>query len=126
MDAFQQYFLTGMLEKALDAAALRQKVICNNIANVNNEGFNAQSVSFEDQLNAVCAQAMDDDPTSEGFPSAEQVADISPKVETTDGKVDVNQQMTNLAKNQILYNAFAGKISGYLGALKYVVDSSGR
>lgn len=126
MDAFGTYFGTGMLEKALDAASLRQKVISNNIANVNTDNFRPQAVAFEEQLNELCVQASDDDPNSGGFPSADQVASVEPQVQTVDGKVDVNQQMTNLAKNQILYNALSQKISGYLGALKYVVDNSGR
>lgn len=126
MDPFAQYFGTGMLEKALDAAALRQQVISNNIANVNTDGYRPQAVAFEEKLQEMCQQASDDDPDSGGWPSGAQVASLEPEVETKTGKVDVNREMTNLAKNQILYNALSSKISGYLGALKYVVDNSGR
>jgi len=34
--------------------------------------------------------------------------------------------MAGLAKNQIMYNAIATKISGIYGALKWVVENSGR
>ena len=126
MDPFSSYFGTGMMEKALDAAALRQQVISNNIANVNTAGYHRQTVAFEEKLNELCQQASEDDPNSGGFPSSAQVASLEPDVETKSGRVDISQESTNLAKNQILYNALTAKISGYLGALKYVIDNSGR
>lgn len=123
MDAFGSYFGTGMLEKALDAAAMRQQVIANNIANLNTEGYRPQAVAFEEQLQEACQQAADD---GEFFPNAAQLASVEPEVETKTGRVDINRESVNLGKNQILYNALTQKISGYLGALKYVVDNSGR
>lgn len=126
MDPFGNYFGTGMLEKALDAAALRQEVISNNIANVNVEGYRPQAVAFEDKLNELCQQASDDDPSSGGWPSGAQLASLEPEVETKTGRVDIQRENVNLGKNQIIYNALTSKISGYLGALKYVIDNSGR
>lgn len=126
MDAFSNYFGFGMLEKALDAAALRQQVISQNIANVNTEGYKGQAVAFEEKLQEMCQQASDDDPASGGWPSGFQLASLEPEVETKEGKLDINREMTNLAKNQILYNAVSQKLSGYMGALKYVIDNSGR
>ena len=38
-----------LLGKALDAYALRHKVISSNIANVTTEGYHSKSVAFEDQ-----------------------------------------------------------------------------
>jgi flagellar basal-body rod protein FlgB len=125
MDAFGQYFGTGMLEKSLDAATLRQQVISNNIAHVNVAGYRPQAVLFEEKLKQLCDDAEEDDPASGGWPSAEAVNNCSPELQTKDGKVDINREMTNLAKNQILYNALVQKLSGYLGALKYVVDNAG-
>jgi flagellar basal-body rod protein FlgB len=126
MDPFGQYFGTGMLEKALDAAALRQQVISNNIANVNTDGYRPQAVAFEEKLNEMCQQAADDDPNSGGWPTGAQVAGLEPELETKTGRVDIQRENVNLGKNQIVYNALTTKISGYLGALKYVVDNSGR
>jgi flagellar basal-body rod protein FlgB len=126
MDPFANYFGTGMLEKALDAAALRQSVISNNIANVNTDNYRPQAVAFEEKLSELCQEAADDDPNSGGWPSGFQLASLEPELETKEGKVSVEREMTNMAKNQILYNAVSQKLSGYLGALKYVIDNSGR
>ncbi|MBQ7528875.1 flagellar basal body rod protein FlgB [bacterium] len=128
---------TNLLEKALDAASLRQQVISSNIANVNTQGYEAKRVDFENHLREVMAlQNGDDD-----FNAADTAVDpefrlnssggytaetLHATVETQDGPLDLNSEMSNLAKNQIMYNALANKISGVYGTLKYVIDNSGR
>jgi flagellar basal-body rod protein FlgB len=39
-----------LLKKSLDAAALRQRVIAHNIANINTKGFKRSDVVFEEKL----------------------------------------------------------------------------
>lgn len=128
---------TNLLEKALDAASLRQQVISSNIANVNTQGYEAKRVDFENHLREVMAlQNGDDD-----FNAADTAVDpefrlnssggytaetLHATVETQEGPLDLNSEMSNLAKNQIMYNALANKISGVYGTLKYVIDNSGR
>lgn len=128
---------TTLLEKALDAAALRQQVISNNIANVNTQGYDSQRVVFESHLREVMAMENGEE---DGFNAASAVdpefrldsgggftaATLQPTIESQGGPMDVNQEMGNLAKNQIMYSALTSKISGIYGALKYIIDSSGR
>lgn len=129
---------TTLLEKALDAAALRQQVISNNIANVNTQGYDSQRVVFESHLKEVMALENGEE---DGWNVASTAVDpefrlnssggydaksLQPTVESQGGPMDINQEMGNLAKNQIMYNALAGKISGIYGTLKYIIDSSGR
>lgn len=128
---------TTFIEKALDATALRGQVISNNMANVNNQDYQAKSVVFDSHLR----EAMDheDGKTKAGtfksnLPQNMQIGDVGgwtkaslkPTVETVGGAIDVNTEMASLAKNQILYNAYASKVSGIYGALKWVIDNSGR
>lgn len=129
------------MEKALNAASLRQQVISNNIANVNTEGYQAQTVNFEGQLR----EAMDNDKAASGKDDIASCTagavdpefaidgaggttkgTLKPTVEAVDGKMNINSEMAGLAKNQIMYNALATKISGIYGALKWVVENSGR
>ena len=56
---------TTFIEKALDATALRQQVISDNLANVNNPDYQAKSVAFDKQLR----EAMDHD-NAKGKPGA--------------------------------------------------------
>lgn len=133
---------TTFLEKALDATALRNQVISDNLANVNNKDYQAKGVKFD----AALREAMDNDNAktsgkkTPGFvfesklPKHMQIeevggwtkASLKPQVETVGGAVDVNTEMAASAKNQILYQAYSNKVSGILGALKWVVENSGR
>ena len=128
---------TTFLEKALDASALRNQVISDNIANVNNPEYQAKAVQFDSHLR----QAMDHDKAKgkgeftfeSTLPKHMQIMDmgwtkenLKPTIEGVGGSIDVNTEMSSLAKNQILYQAYTSKISGIYGALKWVVENSGR
>lgn len=130
---------TTFLEKALDAAALKNQVISDNIANVNNPEYQAKAVKFDTHLR----EAFDHEEAkgkkgSFAFESKlpkhmqiEQMGgwtkeNLAPTVESVEGAVDVNTEMSSLAKNQILYQAYTSKVSGIYGALKWVIENSGR
>ena len=130
---------TTFLEKALNAASLRQQVISHKIANVNNPSYQGQSVQFEGHLREAMdndkAEGKDDAVAPTGVVDQEfavedaggwNKATLQPTIESQSGKLSVNNEMASLAKNQIMYNALASKISGVYGALKWVVENSGR
>lgn len=127
------------LEKALDATALRQQVVSDNLANANNPDYQAKAVKFDEYLR----EAVDHDKNAgkdgefvfkSNLPKELQLEDVGgwtkeslrPTVETTGGTIDVNTEMASLAKNQILYNAYTSKVSGMYGALKWIIENSGR
>ena len=130
---------TTFIEKALDATALRNQVISDNIANVNNPQYQAKAVKFDAQLR----EAMDHDKAQgkkgayvfqSKLPKHMQIGDVGgwtkeslkPMIEGVGGSIDMNTEMASLAKNQILYQAYTSKVSGIYGALKWVVENSGR
>lgn len=130
---------TTFMEKALDAASLRQQVIANNISNVGTQGFQAQNVQFEGHLReameADAAEGKDDSVAPKNVVDSDLAIDgggswtkasLKPTLEAQGGKMNINNEMANLAKNQIMYNALATKISGVYGSLKWVVENSGR
>jgi flagellar basal-body rod protein FlgB len=129
---------TTFLEKALNAASLRGQVISNNLSNVNNPDYQAQSVVFDSHLReAMDAEQADKDGQWEfksNLPVDMQISDaggwtkanLRPTIETVGGAIDVNTEMASLAKNQILYNAYTSKVSGIYGSLKWIVENSGR
>lgn len=128
---------TTFLEKALNAASMRGQVISNNLSNVNNPDYQAQSVVFDSHLReAMDAEAGGKDgwEFKSTLPQHMQIADaggwtkanLRPTIENVDGAIDVNTEMASLAKNQILYNAYTAKVSGIYGSLKWIVENSGR
>jgi len=115
-----------LLSKALDAYSLRHKVIASNIANIGTVGYHSKSVSFEDQLSgamgshqvvALTTNSNHIEPSSAGTDlSGPQVVDSSVTAGTGEdatasgvNDVDIDQQMTELAKNQLQFK-FASKI----------------
>ena len=130
---------TTFMEKALNAASLRTQVISNNIANINTEGYQGQNVAFEGHLreamdadkaegkeDAVAPTEVVDSEFSVDGAGGWTKASLKPTVEVQEGKMNINNEMAGLAKNQIMYNALATKISGIYGSLKWVVENSGR
>lgn len=130
---------TTFIEKALDATALRNQVISDNIANVNNADYQAKAVKFDSHLR----EAMDHDGAKgkkgsfafeSKLPKHLQIEEmggwtkgnLAPTVEDVGGAIDINTEMSGLAKNQILYQAYTSKVSGIYGALKWIVENSGR
>lgn len=139
------------LTKALDAASLRHKAIANNIANVNTMDFKADRVLFEDELSRALRAdqssgsglvttndmhygegglAATHDKHYGGSASLERVQPVVVKDESTsmrldENNVDIDLEMTNLAANQMMYEAVLRRINGKISSLKAVI-SGGR
>jgi flagellar basal-body rod protein FlgB len=91
-----------LLHQVLTVASLRQRVIAQNIANVNTPGYRRMEVEFEADL----ARALSN-------PQANP-ASVQPKVVIADGPervdgntVDIDREMGDLSKNALLYEAAA-------------------
>jgi flagellar basal-body rod protein FlgB len=112
-----------LLGKALDAYALRQKVIASNIANISTIGYRSQTVTFEDELaGALQGSQIPGSQTNDrhiliGVPSP---MDATPRVTNTNtgseienasgaNDVDIDSEMAALAKDQINFR-FAARI----------------
>jgi flagellar basal-body rod protein FlgB len=120
----------SVLEQALGAAALRHKVIANNIANVNTPGFKKSDVVFEEKL----AEAMAGKkatmtrthakhlPGRQGDAFAPSVVtDTKTSLRTDGNNVDIDAEMANVAKNTIYYNAVAQQLGSYFANLKSAI-----
>ncbi|MDI6703068.1 MAG: flagellar basal body rod protein FlgB [bacterium] len=127
----------NILEKGLDAATLRHQVIADNISNVNTPGFKRKGVLFEKELKEALTrrhrfQTKTTHPKHIKFTSRDP-QDVFPKIFTEShtfyrndlGNVDIDIEMSNLAKNQIMYNAFVERISGGFRLLRTVLKGGG-
>lgn len=109
--------------KSLDALWQRSNVIADNIANADTPGYQQKSVSFEDQL----AGALGDNRlTGSELSGLQAVQTVTPGGGTPDGSaVDMEQQITELMRNQLQYNYMERGVSDNLGLLK-TAASEGR
>lgn len=130
MDLFLNPIITS-LQKGLDAGALRQRVIANNIANVNTPYFKKSTVAFESLLKKALGQESVTMNTTHPrhFGEVPPLAGLQPEVALnnttsmrTDGNnVDIDEEMTNLAGNWIQYQATGRELSERFSLLSYVI-----
>jgi flagellar basal-body rod protein FlgB len=106
----------GVLAQLLDAAALRHRVIAQNVANVNTPGYRRRAVEFEADL----AKAL----TAPGG-----TAHVRPKVVIEDGPervdgntVDIDREMNTLGKNALLYQAAATIMQSRVASLRAAIS----
>lgn len=123
------------LERALSTSALKQQTHTANIANVDTPGYKAKQVDFETALkNASSKQAMSSYKTdAKHIAFSNESSQFDPRVTVNENSeykingnnVDMDVEMAELAKNQLLYNAVTDRISGKFRSLSSVI-SGGR
>ena len=110
-------FETNELEKAMNFCALRQNVISSNIANANSPDYEAQGIVFEEEFERATGH--------DGRPG-KMTLQSKPVVSATGGKVDIITEMAELAKNQILYDAYSSRLTANFKNLNWILENSGR
>ena len=115
------------LEQALNFAATKQKVISNNIANADTPRFKAQEVSFKQVLDEEVNTFSANRTNSRHFAfSAKDQTSMTIYSKNTSynnngNSVDIDKEMSDLATNQIYYNAVTERISSKFQTLQNVV-----
>ncbi len=119
-----------MQRRALDASWLRQRVLSNNIANVDTPGYKRQDVDFESMLSAFMTtrklQMTTTDPRHIGVASndgleAHVYTDRSTSFRADGNNVNIDVEMSAVAQNAIKYNAVTAQINGQIKRLKAAI-----
>lgn len=123
MDLLSSHKLT-LMQRSLDAASLRQQVISNNIANAEVPHFKRSYVRFEDllakqmqsgttkQLSAYRTNARHLEFSSRRLDVEPRVVqDESTAMNNNQNNVDIDLEMANLAKNQMIYDALIRQVN---------------
>ncbi len=124
----------SILERSLQASSLRQKVIANNIANVNTPKFKVSDVSFEHELKKSLEQSNSEfvgyrtDPRHISI-GHQSIKDVYPRLQTikhtstnnNQNNVDIDFEMSKLAKNQLQYNTLVTQINHHFSQLQKVI-----
>lgn len=120
------------LERGLGAASLRQRTISNNIANLNTPKFKKSEVIFEELLAKELYGETKKQKivrTHDKHLPLDIKKRVMPQVEVVDktnmrydkNNVDIDIEMSEMAKNQIYYNAVVRELGGYFTTLKSVI-----
>ncbi|MGO0121694.1 flagellar basal body rod protein FlgB [Desulfothermobacter acidiphilus] len=130
MELFASPVQTALL-RSLDASALRQRVIADNLANVDTPGFKKGEVSFEAELRRALDPSLPLKTTDpRHFPAPVPVELLHPRVQRDyftsmrpDGNnVDVDEQMVNLVVNGLNYHALIQLASGRYSSWHYLIN----
>ncbi|WP_238442480.1 flagellar basal body rod protein FlgB [Desulfofalx alkaliphila] len=124
------------LKKDLDVGMLRQRVIADNVANVNTPGFKKSHVSFEEQFKTALGRRRLALRTSHplhlgGVKHPAQAEAKTVQVTNTasqpDGNnVNIDEEMVNLAANQMKYQTSTQALDGYYSLVSHIISSSRR
>lgn len=124
------YNYVNILDKAADAANLRNELISNNIANVNTPGYKRKDINFESILQAELGGEKS---LSDAVANANKdLTTLDPQVYTDnaslsyrlDGNnVDIATEEAYLAENQIKYQALIDLMNQEFSRYKTVLSS---
>ncbi len=126
-------FTLDVLKRAMDASILRQKTIAENIANVDTPFYKRKEVVFEDELRKALNEKEPMLPLKTTNPKHirntpdEKLPE--PKVKVVDdilfrrdqNNVDIEKELVDLAKNNILYTGLTRLVSTRFSMLRGVI-----
>lgn len=127
-----------MIEQAMDASMVRRSVIANNIANVDVPHFKRSDVTFEADLKRAREKmkAIEETPPlltlhdkHYARPSMVDYKSVKPRVHMdylsqmrNDGNnVDIEEEVTNLTKNQMQYTILVERVGGVFRNLNNMI-----
>ncbi len=118
----------SLIESALGYSSLKQKVISQNIANIDTPNYKAKNVSFKEILQKETSQNLVANRSDQRHISFEnnqnQMGSVVRRNTTYNhngNSVDLDQEMSDLASNQIYYNALVERMNGKFSTLQNVI-----
>lgn len=121
---FSDNVISG-LEGALNRTALREKTISQNIANVDTPNYKAKKVVFKDEFSRQL-KARRTNPRQFEFSTGSNngayiIEENGTTVNNNGNNVDMDREMTALAKNQIQYRALVTRLNSEFRQLQIVL-----
>lgn len=119
----------NLLHNSLDYASAKNRVISTNIANVDTPDYKSQEAVFKNVLNEEMNTSLPAKRTQGKHLSFNETNQQPYQIVTNNNttynhngnNVDMDKEMTELAKNQIYYNSLVDRISGKFGSLQTVI-----
>ncbi|AWB44289.1 flagellar basal body rod protein FlgB [Paenibacillus sp. CAA11] len=126
------------MQTAIQAADTRQRVLANNIANVDTPHFKRENVSFEsllqNELNGATSEIEGKRTDTRHFVIGSTSGQVPQPVVTTDqstsmnnnmNNVDVDREMSLLAENQLRYNSYIEQVNYRIKMMRTAIEGRG-
>lgn len=111
------------LPALMDVAQLRQRVISQNLANVNTPGYKRLDVEFEETLARVLEQQDSVGKSGVSNVAAKIVEDTSTSVRADGNNVDVDRELGQLNKNAMLFQMYSQLMRSQFDAMRRAIES---
>lgn len=109
-----------LLKQAVNHAVLNQKVISHNLSNIDTPNFKAKQAVFEETLHTEMRLKLAGGRPSDSATS--KIVDRAGGAMRSDGNnVDLDYEMSELARNQLQYEAMMEQLNRRLGGIKSVI-----
>lgn len=117
-----------LLKKSLSAYSERNQAIAKNIANVGTQGYRPYKVDFEKELKLAMQKGapvgVKSDPRH--MIIGGDTLDVQPKISTQNEIVNIEQEMADLAKNQIRFEFATRKLNGAYEVIRSAIRGHSR
>ena len=117
--------------RGLDASWAKNEVISSNIANVDTPGYKKKKAVFGDLLNGELSSALLKTSNSRhmqidrGSSKITVTTDMSTtNMRTDENNVNIDEEMSDLSKNQIYYNVLTQRATGEINKLKSAIQDA--
>lgn len=125
----------ALIEESLNHRLRRQEVVSSNLVNAETPGFRALGYDFEAQLQSAIGEDTDlplrtthdlhvrnPGVTADGRVEADLYVKPTESIGNDGNTVDVDQEMSDLAANQLLYRATVELLNRRMGLLRYGIN----
>ncbi|MEO2032177.1 MAG: flagellar basal body rod protein FlgB [Planctomycetaceae bacterium] len=110
----------SLLSRLLDASEMRQKVIGQNIANVNTPGYRRLNVDFEAALAQEFARNGPTSPLQQAKPQINHTAGLTPRADGNN--VDIDMEIGQMNKNALLQQVYLQVMGTEMGMMRKAID----
>ena len=117
-----------LLKKSLGVYSERNNTIAENIANVETKGFKPYRVDFEKELQRAMQKSAPVGVKSDSrhMTIGGHALNVQSKISTQDQAVNIEQEMAELAKNQIRFEFAARKLNGAYELIRSAIRGHSR
>lgn len=122
----------NLMESSLNAAVMRQNTTAHNIANADTPGYKAQKTVFQQYLSKaqegqLQAHRTDGKHITFGNDTGNKEPQVVQRNNTTynhnGNNVDMDHEMSEMAKNQIYYNSLIERLNGQFNSIRTALGS---
>ena len=115
-----------LIEDMLDWTAKRQQTLSANLANIDTPGYKARDVSFSEQLQSLSLETTSSVHLEPLGKSGMRIYEVGAKAKDNGNTVDLDREMTELAKNGLQYVALIQFLNQKIRTLRSAINDGGK